>query len=195
MFREGGKTCTLKSVRLEISPQPEVAGTDGGWDVGTTAVNLTFREKDSASMTELDLLKAQFKATVTGVAVVDDYGIFYDDVAVAGVTFSSPQTPLVVPYGKSVLIRMSYDFPDGCAAQLWTLTAKWSAAPGGSSYNNPSGQYVGKGTAYGFIGLEGHSTACTLEAIRVDAGAYLPDDDERVEWELSTTPVNITFSR
>ena len=46
MFREGGKTCTLNSVRLEISPQPEVAGTDGSWDLGTTAVNLTFKEKE-----------------------------------------------------------------------------------------------------------------------------------------------------
>ena len=54
----------------------------------------------------------------------DDYTIFYDDAAVAGVTFSSLQTPIVVPYGKSVLIRMSYDFPSGCVAQLWTCAAK-----------------------------------------------------------------------
>ena len=101
----------------------------------------------------------------------------------------------MVPYGKFVLIRVSYDFPSGHSAQLWAIAAKWSAASDGCSYNNPSEQYVGKGTAYGFIGLEGHSMACTLEAIRVDAGAYLTDDGERTEWGLSTTPVSVTFSR
>ncbi len=195
MFQEGAKACTLKSVRLEIMPQPEVAGADESWDVGTIAVNLTFMGKDSADKTELDQLKAQFKVSVTGVAVVNDFVSYYDDADVAAVTFLSPQTPLEVPYGASVLIRMSYDFPSGYAAQLWTCAAKWSAAPGGSSYNNPSLQHVGKGTAYGFIGLEGHSAACTLEAIRVDAGAYLTDDGKRTEWGLNITPVNITFSK
>lgn len=146
-------------------------------------------------MTELDRLKSQFKVSVTGVAVVDDSVPDYDDADVAAATFLSPQTSLDVPYGATVLIRMSYDFPPGYAAQLWTCAAKWSAAPGGSSYSNPSLQHVGKGTAYGFIGLEGHSASCTLEAIRVDAGAYLTDDGERTEWGLCTTPVNITFSR
>lgn len=116
-------------------------------------------------MTELDRLKSQFKVSVTGVAVVDDSVSYDDDADVAAVTFLSPQTSLDVPYGATVLIRMSYDFPPGYAAQLWTCAAKWSAAPGGSSYSNPSLQHVGKGTAYGFIGLEGHSASSTLEAI------------------------------
>ena len=196
LLQEGGKTRTLKSVKVAIYSSPTVSDSDSGWlEVCTTAVNLTFKEKDASDMPDLDHLKEQFKVSVTGVAVVDDNSIFEDDAAVANVVFASPQTPLSVPYGKSVLIRMSYDFPAGYAAQLWTTAAQWSAAPGGNSYHNLSDQYVGKGTAYGFIGLEGHSASCTLEAIRVDAGAYLTDDGERTVWGLCTTPVNITFSR
>ena len=60
---------------------------------------------------------SQFNASITGITVVDDHQVFYDlhngTIDSSDVVFSSPQTHIVVPYGKTLLFRMSYDFPDG----------------------------------------------------------------------------------
>ncbi len=139
--------------------------------------------------------ESDFKVRITGIAAVDEHTLFDDDEDGAKVSFLTPQTPIVVPYGDYLLVQLSYDFPDKHWALLWTLPEEWSTWPDGRYSYNPSGLYYGKGTAYGFIGLEGHSAPCTLKAIKVKAGAYLTDDGEMTEWGLCTTPVNITFSR
>lgn len=41
---EGGKACTLRSVMISTGSPQAVAGSDAEWDIGTAAVNLTFKE-------------------------------------------------------------------------------------------------------------------------------------------------------
>ena len=134
-------------------------------------------------------MKLQFKAELTGVAVVDDYMVFYDSDAVAKIAFLPPQTPVMVSKGKSVIFKMSYDFPDECPAFLWTRGV-WPNDNNIDPFGNPSGVYHGKGVAYGFIWLDSYRKTCTLESVKIDTGAHFTEDSY---WAIGIEPVKITF--
>ena len=150
------------------------------------------REGNESNISDVDLLKLQFNAELTGIAVVDDYMVFYDDDALAKIVFLPPQTPIVVPKGKSVFFKMSYDFPDGYGAFLWP-SGIWPIDHDGTVYSNPSSYYYGKGVEYGFTGVEANRKSCTIDSIRINTGANLTNGGQTTYWTIGIAPVNITF--
>ena len=135
--------------------------------------------------------KNDFKAKLTGVAVVDSRQ--RNDGKSA--KFVSPETPLEVPFGKTALFRVEYDFPKGYGARVWTRD-DWPRDQRRNSYNfgsNPSGLYSGKGTAYGFLILLERGSECTLESLKILTNADPELDEYPHGWELSRTPVHVNF--
>ena len=152
-------------------------------------------EDNESSISDVELLQLQFKIELTGIAVVDSNEVFYDKAALSKVSFLPPQTPVVVPKGKSVLFELSYDFPDGYGANLWTH-GLWPVDDNGSKYSNPSSVYYDRGTAYGFIGIDGCRKICTIESVSINAGARLSDDgDNTTYWRIGIKPVKIIFMK
>ena len=133
-----------------------------------------------------------FKAALTGVAVVDGAKVHGSK---EDIKFLSPETELEVPYGKSALFRVEYDFPKGYGARIWTRD-EWPAAERRNSYyfgSNPSGMYSGKGTAYGFLSMLARGSECTLKSLAIRTNSD-PELDERPQgWTIGTTAVNLNF--
>ena len=129
---------------------------------------------------------------MTGIAVVDDYEVFYDNAALAKIAFLPPQTPVVVTKGKSVIFKMSYDFPDKYSGYLW-MWGVWPRTDNIGPFGNPSSTYHGKGVAYGFIGLDSYRKTCVLKSVEINTGAYLTDDSQKTYWTIGIAPVNIKF--
>ena len=135
--------------------------------------------------------KDDFKARLTGVAIVDrgqrnDYN---------SAKFVPPETPLEVPFGKTALFRVEYDFPEGYGARVWTRD-DWPGEQRRNSYNfgsNPSGFYKGKGTAYGFLLLLERGSECTLESLKILTNADPELDEYPRGWEISKSPVRLNF--
>ena len=102
---------------------------------------------------------ADFKARITGVAVVDEHS--YDD-TFASVTFGPPETALEVPYGKIAVFRTEYDFPTGYSTYVWVRESGPAAENVGSS-----GSYFTRGTgvAYNFIMFREGGETCTLKSV------------------------------
>ena len=135
--------------------------------------------------------KEDFKAKLTGVAVVDDNRRNRHDEA----TFVPPETPLEVPYGKTVLFRVEYDFPEGYGARVWTRDV-WPPNERRNSYyfgSNPSGLYKGKGTAYGFLSLLDRGKACRLKSVQVNTNSDPELDDYPHGWDILTASVDLDF--
>ena len=135
--------------------------------------------------------KEDFKARLTGVAVVDDNRRNMYDKA----TFVPPDTPLEVPYGKTVLFRVEYDFPEGYGARVWTRDV-WPPNERRNSYyfgSNPSRFYKGKGTAYGFLSLLDRGKACRLKSVKVNTNSDPELDDYPHGWIILTTSVDLDF--
>lgn len=140
--------------------------------------------------------KSDFTVSVTGLAVVGDditNFLWNNNVSTLNVNFVSPETHLVVPYGKWLLVRMSYEAPEDSGVQLWPEDGNWSAHQEYSAglYSGSFSHY-GEGTAFGYF-CDCMLFDRTLESLNVIAGAYLSDDDYRTEWTISTVPVNVLF--
>ena len=129
---------------------------------------------------------SNFKVSVTGLAVVEDYRVYYDTAALQKVVFSAPKTRLVVPKGSAVLARIAYDFPAGYGVQLW-------AGCDGDTYCNPSGCHYGKGTAYGFFGISEPWEDRLSTRVTVMAGVCLTNGGDRIEWESCSVPAQLLF--
>ena len=134
---------------------------------------------------------ADFKAKFTGVAVVDDRCRNKPGEA----TFVPPETPLEVPYGKTVIFRVEYDFPEGYGARVWTRGV-WPQDERRNSYyfgSNPSGFYKGKGTAYGFLSLLDRGKSCRLRSVKVNTNSDPELEDYPYGWDIVTTSVDLDF--
>ena len=133
-----------------------------------------------------------FKAVITGVAVVDasQRRGNKDDI-----DFVPPTTSLEVPFGKSVIFRMEYDFPEGYGARLWMNTV-WPRGEQKNAWSfgfNPSPLYKGKGTAYGFLSLLERGASCTLKTVAVRTNADPELDDYPRGWMIAEVPVKLDF--
>ena len=179
---ENGKECHIWFDLRTYRESGETSIYGSGW----------LREDCESNISDAQLLQLQFKSEVIGIAVVDDYEVFYDNDALSKVVFLPPQTPGVVPKGKSVLFKLSYDFPDGYGASLW-MHGNWPVDDNGSTYSNPSFTYYDNGVAYGFIGIEGLRKVCTIESVSITTGARLMGDDSTTYWRIGIAPVNVTF--
>lgn len=132
-----------------------------------------------------------FKAVLTGVAVVDDKRRHAHDEA----TFVPPETKVAVPYGKTALFRVEYDFPEGYAARVWTLDGRCDDGKLHTCYfgSNPSGMFKGRGTAYGFLSLLERGKTCRVRELLLKTGAAPELDHSPREWTMATVPVDIEF--
>lgn len=130
---------------------------------------------------------ADFKARITGVAVVDK--LSYDE-TFASVTFVPPETALEVPYGKMAVFRTEYDFPTGYSTYVWVRESGPAAENVGSS-----GSYFNRGTgvAYNFIMFREGGETCTLKSVRLEIMPQPEVAGTDGSWDIGTTAVNLTF--
>ena len=135
--------------------------------------------------------KADFKARLTGVAIVNDRR----SVGLGEVTFVAPDTPLTVFYGQTVLFRVEYDFPEDYGARVWLRDDLCDDGKRRSRnfVSNPSPFYRGKGTAYGFLAIIGRQNACKLRSVKVDTNSDPELDNCPDGWDIITVPVNLDF--
>ena len=152
-----------------------------------TAAEAAARRADLPPVTKDD-----FRARVTGVAVVENsrrYGSKSD------VEFAAPETPLEVPYGKTALFRVEYDFPEGYGAHVWVSDSLCDDGKAHSGYfgSNPSGLYKGKGTAYGFLVLLGQGKACRLKSVEVRTNSNPQLENRPNSWEIAAASVDLDF--
>ncbi len=136
--------------------------------------------------------KEDFKAVVTGVAVVDPS---QRRGSKDNIDFVPPETPLEVPFGKSALFRLEYEFPEGYGARLWMNTV-WPREERKNAWSfgfNPSPVYKGKGTAYGFLSLLERGATCTLKTAAVRTNADPELDDYPRGWVIAEVPVKLEF--
>ncbi len=136
--------------------------------------------------------KEDFKAVVTGVAVVDSSRRrgSKDDI-----DFVPPDTALEVPFGKSAIFRMEYEFPEGYGARLWMNTV-WPREERKNAWSfgfNPSPLYKGKGTAYGFLSLLDRGASCALRTVAVRTNTDPELDDYPRGWSIVEVPVKLDF--
>lgn len=135
-----------------------------------------------------------FKAVLTGVAVVDNGRRFGRK---DGVAFLPPETKLEVPFGKTVLFRVEYDFPKEkeYGARVWVRDEAFADGKrhSWSFGSNPSGLYNGKGVAYGFLSLLDRGKACTLVSVAIRTNTDPELDDYPHGWKIATVPVNLDF--
>ena len=134
-----------------------------------------------------------FKAVLTGVAVVDDKRRYKHDEAV----FVPPETELEVPFGKTVLFRVEYDFPKEkeYGARVWVRDEAFADGKrhSWSFGSNPSGLYNGKGVAYGFLSLLDRGKACKLVSVAIRTNTDPELDDHPHGWKIASVPVNLEF--
>ena len=134
-----------------------------------------------------------FKAVLTGVAVVDGNRRYKHDDAV----FVPPETELEVPFGKTVLFRVEYDFPKEKAygARVWVRDEAFADGKrhSWSFGSNPSGLYNGKGVAYGFLSLLDRGKACKLVSVAIRTNTDPELDDHPHGWKIASVPVNLEF--
>ena len=144
-------------------------------------------------------------AVVPGLAVVDNSVIC--DAPINGgesfksfenIEFFSPTNHLVVPAGKTLVVRMRYDFPIEYSAPLWSEASQWNETfnegpDEDNVYCNPSESYSGKGVAYGWIGIDHNMEDRTLEAIEVITAGQLVQLGVLDNNRLCTVPVDVLF--
>jgi len=133
-----------------------------------------------------------FKAVLTGIAVAEKnqrYGKKDD------IEFLPPDAKLEVPYGKTVLFRVEYDFPEGYEARVWTRDGTCDDGKNHSWYfgSNPSGMYKGKGTAYGFLSLLDRGKMCRVKELLLKTNTDPELDDYPYGWTIATVPVDVKF--
>ncbi|MBQ7252737.1 MAG: leucine-rich repeat protein [Kiritimatiellae bacterium] len=132
-----------------------------------------------------------FKAVLTGVAVVDRN--LRDNPGEA--VFVPPETKVVVPYGKTALFRVEYDFPEGYGARVWARDGRCEDGKSRSCNlgSNPSGMFKGKGTAYGFLCLLERGKTCRMRELLLRTSAAPELEDSPREWTMAAVPVDVEF--
>ena len=171
-----------------------------GERVSGNEARLLFKEGYAALAAEIaarraalpPVTKEDFKAKLTGVAVVEQsqrYG------KKEGIEFVAPETKLEVPYGKTALFRVEYDFPEGYGARVWTRDGKCDDGKSHSWYfgSNPSGVYNGKGTAYGFLSLLDRGKTCRVKELLLNTNTDPELDEYPHGWTIATVPVDVEF--
>ena len=136
--------------------------------------------------------KEDFKAKLTGVAVVEMSQRYASK---EDIEFVPPETSLAVPFGKTVLFRVEYDFPEGYGARMWVRDDVCDDGKAHSGYfgSNPSGLYKGKGTEYGFLSLLDRGKACRLKSVIVKTNSDPELDDYPYGWTILTAAVDLDF--
>ncbi|MBR4614895.1 MAG: leucine-rich repeat protein, partial [Kiritimatiellae bacterium] len=127
------------------------------------------------------VMKEDFKATLTGVAVCDRENRKFDNLE-----FMPPTTHLEVAKGKMAVFRVEHDFPKGYAAAVW-VTGR------GGLFSNPSGRYSGKGVKYGFLGLHNAKQDVQLDSIAIRTNSEPELDDFPRGWMICSPKVDIAF--
>ena len=139
--------------------------------------------------------KGDFKAKLTGIAIIEGGRMCgYEDRA-NNAEFLSPDTSMEIPYGKAACFRVEYDFPEGYQARVW-ISDRWQKGEDGSSYyfgSNPSPLYKGKGIAYGFLDMLERGKTCTLKRLAIRTNAEPKLEEPSKEWDIVVTPVDIKF--
>ena len=152
------------------------------------------KEEEQNSLPKVN--KEDFKAVVTGLAVIDDKERLHaTENTYKKLIFQRLDQKLTVPFGKTVIIRVEYDFPKGYGARVWTRDA-WPADEKRKSFyfgSNPSRLYRDTGTAYGFLSLLERGETCTLKTIVVKTNSEPELEESPKGWEISRTDVNIRF--
>lgn len=149
-----------------------------------------FAEKIAAERAKLPpVAHTDFSARLTGVAIVDRKMRNRPNSAV----FLPPETKLKVPFGKTVLFRVEYDFPKGYTARVWVRAGE----RGLSRYfgSNPSGLYGGKGTAYGFLSLLDRGKACVVKSVDLRTNSDPELDEFPYGWSMTNAVVDVHFLR
>ena len=140
--------------------------------------------------------KEDFKAVVTGLTVLDTKERYQaTEKTYKKLKFQLPDKKVTVPFGKTVIFRVEYDFPKGYEARIW-MRDSWPPGEIQKSFyfgSNPSELYRNKGTAYGFLCLLERGEACTLKTVAIRTSSEPELVDGPKEWEISRTDVNITF--
>lgn len=152
--------------------------------------------------------QADFKAQLTGVAVVDE-----EDVAAgAKVEFQDPEKPLEVPFGKSVCFRIEYDFPEGYLVRVrlsckradgadkngidecMDIVESWHALSTWQWEKDIEYRVLqGKGVAHRFMQMKKGGKTCTTRDMVL---LLQPDPEARGGeefWRLPLHAVNLTF--
>ena len=136
--------------------------------------------------------KSDFKAKLVGVAVVSDDNRSRWNLNAA---FLPPETRVEVPFGKTALFKVEYDFPEGYGARIWTRD-EWSGEHRRNSSffgSNPSGLYKGKGVTTGFLSLLSRGKGCNLKSLAIRTSSEPEIDDETREWKIGSFPVDVVF--
>ena len=136
--------------------------------------------------------QSDFKAKLVGVAVVDDDNRSRWDL---NAEFLPPETHVEVPFGKTALFKVEYDFPKGYQARVWTRD-EWPSDQRQNSFffsSNPSGLYKGKGVTTGFLSLLDRGKNCNLKSLVIRTSSEPEIDDETREWKIGSFPVDIVF--
>ena len=138
------------------------------------------------------VFKEDFKAKLVGVAVVDS-----DNRSLWNLKcdFLPPETHIEVPFGKTALFKVEYDFPEGYQARVWTRDEWPSNLQGNRRFfgSNPSGFYKGKGVTTGFLLLNNRGRECNLKSLAIRTSSDPEIDDETREWKIGSFPVDIVF--
>lgn len=161
-------------------------------------------DSDSASIatgkrvvesTGTSIKREDFKAELTGVAIIEGGRMCGFESRAQKADFQSPDRLIEVPYGKAACFRVEYDFPEGYQARVWTRD-RWQNGEDGSSYyfgSNPSPLYKGKGVAYGFLDMLKRGKTCTLKRLAIRTNSQPKIEGLSREWDIAVTTVNIKF--
>ena len=139
--------------------------------------------------------KKDFKAKLTGIAIIEGGRMCGYEARAKSAEFQSPDRPMEIPYGKAACFRVEYDFPEGYQARVWTRD-RWQKGEDGSSYyfgSNPSPLYNGKGVAYGFLDMLERGKTCTLKQLAIQTIAEPKLEELPKGWDIVVTPVDIKF--
>ena len=175
----GGQTVDvyLESLKSVLKEKGQYFGDDDARTLFTDGYGKLAEEIAAARAKLPPATKNDFKARLTGVAIVDD-SQRQDDYGKAD--FKPPETPLDVPFGKKALFRLEYDFPEGYGARV-------GASPDLPADERKNAGYLGiflsgfcraKGTTYSCLCLLENGTSCTLKSIRIRIMGVDPELDD-----------------
>ena len=136
--------------------------------------------------------KSDFKAKLVGVAVVDGDNRSRWNL---NAEFLPPETHIEVPFGKTALFKVEYDFPEGYEARVWARDEWTGEQRRNSSFfgSNPSGLYKGKGVTTGFLSLLARGKTCSLKSLAIRTSSEPEIDDRTREWRIGSFPVDVVF--
>ena len=194
MIGGGGQTVDayLEKMRSILDDKKGKPLEDGNAKVLFSAGYGALAEKLDAELAALPPVKKEdFKAKLTGVAIIDNGNWQIGEKA----KFGDPADAIEVPFGKAAYFRIEYDFPTGYQARVWAR-CRWPQEQR-ENYryfgSNPSPLYAGKGVAYGFLTMMKEGKNCTLENLILSTNSEPELEEFPHGWALDTASVNITF--